>query len=69
MLFRSNEDVVLRVLGDDDFVLAEYKVTGSNVAQEVTVNLQGSDQLAFEAEKASSINQSSDTRIFDAYLR
>ncbi len=67
--YYSNEDVVLRVLGDDDFVLAEYKVTGSNVAQEVTVNLQGSDQLAFEAEKASSINQSSDTRIFDAYLR
>lgn len=42
---------------------------GGNVAQEVTVNLQGSDQLAFEAEKLSYITHDSDTRIFDAYLR
>lgn len=64
----SDKDIILRVVGDNDYVLAEYSLTGGNVAQEVTVNLQGTSQITFATDYEDK-NYSYNCFIFDAYLQ
>ncbi|NCE63614.1 hypothetical protein D1159_03230 [Pseudoflavonifractor sp. 524-17] len=71
--YYSDKNVTLRVLGDNDSVLAEIPVTGGQAAHSITVDLHQSSQLTFQAEKLiePAITQDQDTHvfIFDARLK
>ena len=47
----SEKDMVLYVRGDNDSILGQFNLTGGQVPQTFTVDLHGTTQLTFEAEK------------------
>lgn len=64
--YYANQDTVLQVLGDDDAVLAEVQVVGSQVAHSLTVPLMGSRQVKFQVERmhGSNLTPSSDIHVY-----
>ena len=69
--YYAENDVILRVLGDNDSVLFEREVPGGQIAQTVTVPLLKTTQLTFQTEKLlalSAFESGGDTYIFDAKL-
>lgn len=62
----SNKDTTLTVKGDNGSVLGEYDLTGGQVPQTITVDLQNTTQLTFIR---NSPNSDTDTYIFSAILK
>lgn len=70
--YYSKTDAILRVLGDNDHVLAQVSIKGGQVAQTATVDLLSTSQLTFQVEKThESTNpwDGFDVFIFDARLK
>jgi hypothetical protein len=69
--YYAENDVILRVLGDNDSVLFEREVPGGQIAQTVTVPLLKTTQLTFQTEKQQELSPfegGGDAYIFDAKL-
>lgn len=68
--YYSPMDTTLRVMGDNDYMLAEIQVKGSQVPQTKTVDLLNCSQLTFEGEKlAAYASGEGSIYIFDAHLK
>lgn len=65
--YYSGADTVLKVMGDDDYVLWETNVKGGELYKEATVPLEGFSQLKFYGEGSTYVNDNY-LYIFDAYL-
>lgn len=70
--YYSEKDAILRVLGDNDSVLAQIPLKGGQVAQTAEVNLLKTSQLTFQVEKTHDSNSPWDgytAFVFDAKLK
>lgn len=68
--YYSDSDCILRVLGDNDYVLWEEELKGGQVAQTaVDVRLLNTSELTFQREKTLGWDEKGSTYIFDATLK
>lgn len=63
--YYSNNDATLTVLGDNDYVLGEFPITGGAVAKTVTIPLLKTSELKFQMDMS---GEDAQARIFNAYL-